>query len=144
MGRIGRPKLTLRATDYGRITQLSARGISERELAEQLGVSWNTWKRLKAEDERAADALRAGRAREETALVGALFSAAIEKGNVVAAIFLLKARHGYQDTPAPKGDGPRVAVVFQLPAPLDRKQYAALLEAAPPKAIREAGVSDAG
>jgi hypothetical protein len=57
-----------------------------------------------------------------------LYTAATEKGDVVAAMFLLKCRHNYNDRPT--GVEPNsVSVVFQLPAPLDPSAYTKLLHA---------------
>ncbi len=88
---MGRPKKNLQSTDYGRIEELAAQGLSERQITSELGVSATTWRQIKRRDKRAAESLSRGRGREESALVGALFRAATEKGNVAAAIFLLKA-----------------------------------------------------
>ncbi len=81
-----------------------------------------------------------GRGREESALVGALYRLAVEKGNVTAAIFLLKTRHKYIDQP--KADPPesRVEVTFQIPAALSPEKYKQLVEVTPKRALNEAGV----
>ncbi|UZO97645.1 Hypothetical protein RMHFA_05589 [Roseomonas mucosa] len=55
-----------------------------------------------------------GRDAEHNTLFNALFKAATEKGNATAAMFLLKARHGYRE-----GDqsdiANRVSITFALP-----------------------------
>ena len=66
-------------------------------------------------------------------LAGRLFAVATDDAHpqaVTAAIFLLKARHGYRDQgPVEGGDGgPRVNLTFNLPAPLSGDQYRRLVE----------------
>lgn len=65
-----------------------------------------------------------GREQEHKALFNALFRAATEKGNVVAAMFLLKSRHGYRE-----GDqteiGNRVSINFNLPGALPLEAFIA-------------------
>jgi len=81
-----------------------------------------------------------GRGAEHSALVGVLYKAAVDKGNIVAAMFLLKARHGYVEG-APVESGNRVNIVFQLPAPLSPEQYAQVVRANP-KAIEAAAEAE--
>jgi len=140
---MARPKLNLRPADYGRIGEMAARGLSERQIASELGIAVATWRGIKGRDRRAAEALDTGRGREESALVGALYKAATEKGNVVAAIFLLKARHHYVDQPQPQVPENRVEVTFQIPAPLSREQYKKLIEVTPKRALNEAEIDGA-
>ncbi|MFP3942080.1 MAG: hypothetical protein ACLF0P_17435 [Thermoanaerobaculia bacterium] len=134
------PKKHLRKKDYARVEELAGRGVAEKSIARAVGVSWHRWRALRdGEDPRAAAALERGRAKEHDALVGALFSKAMA-GNVTAAIFLLKCRHGYIDQPKPETVDNKVQITFQLPAPLDPAEYDRLVSAAPPRALREAGL----
>lgn len=132
------PRRHLLAAHLAEVRQLSAQGCSERTIAKALGMSYGAWRRALDADPRTQAALAEGRAVEHDALVGSLFKAATEKGNVIAAIFLLKARHGYRDT-ADVTPVNQVAVVFQMPAPLTPDQYQRVLAATPPKVLAEAG-----
>ena len=136
-----RPRKHLRPRDYPAIEEWSANGVSEREIASQLGLAPATWRRVKRDDSRALEALERGRGREETALVGALYRAATApKPNVVAALFLLKSRHGYIDNPVPEPPEHAVKVEINLPPPLSPREYEKVIEATPRRALKEAGV----
>lgn len=110
---------------------------AEREAAEYLaaernpevliyaavGVTAAAWARIKKGDGALREALARGRAREHKALVDAMFDEAVS-GNVNAATFLLKARHGYNDKT--DAEPSRVQVAIMLPAALSDGQYAEL------------------
>jgi hypothetical protein len=68
------------------------------QVAKALGVSVKTLRRLIDEDPELADAADAAREQEEADLRDALMASAL-KGDTVAALFLLKSRHGYVDRP---------------------------------------------
>ena len=135
---MGRPRKNLKSADYPQIEQWATHGVSERDIASRLGMSPVTWRKVKERDLRARDALARGRGREETILVGCLYRAAVEKGNVTAAIFLLKTRHGYIDNPKPEMQESRVSVEVRLPAALSTNQYKQVLDITPKKALTEA------
>lgn len=138
------PKKRLKPADYPLIEQLASRGVSEKSIARALGLNFRTWMGLRdGGDPRAAEALERGRASEHDALVGVLFAKALA-GNIVAAIFLLKCRHGYIDQPKAESSENRVQITFQLPAPLAPAEYARLIHATPPGALREAGLLEGG
>jgi len=67
-------------------------------------------------------ALDQGREKERHTLHNVLYTAATESGNTTAAMFLLKARHGYRE-----GDqneqANRVNIVFQLPGAMKLDQF---------------------
>jgi hypothetical protein len=64
---------------------------------------------------------------------------AIESKNTTAAIFLLKARHGYRDIgPTDGGPDARVAIQVNIPAPMTAEQYARLISVTPQAIDREA------
>ncbi len=122
------PRRTLTRAELVQLEELAAKGCAERTICAALRLGHKTWEKAKKE-EPVADALARGRAREHDALVGSLYTAATEKGNIVAAIFLLKARHSYKDT----GDQPvdqRVQIAVTLPAALGPDQYQKLLATA--------------
>ncbi len=129
----GRPRKHLPAHGLHIIRGMAENGASEVEIAKALGMNFRTWRRLRDEDPVARDAWAEARGIEEGKLVGKLFQQAIEENNTTAAIFLLKARHGYRDVgPADGGDaGPRVNLTFNLPAPLNGDQYRRLVEVHP-------------
>ena len=77
--------------------QAGQRLAPEPLIAAELKLSAEEWGRLKREDAELRAALARGRAREHQRLVEALYSAATEDGNVAAATFLLRCRHGYDD-----------------------------------------------
>ena len=103
-----------------RIEALAADGFSIRGVAAGLGTSADTLRRWFDEQPDLQEAFERGRERERHALHNALYRAATELGNMPAAMFLLKARHGYRE-----GDqadvANRVSINFTLPAamPLD-------------------------
>ncbi|MEJ1372722.1 MAG: hypothetical protein RPU52_00430 [Candidatus Sedimenticola sp. (ex Thyasira tokunagai)] len=121
-----RPKKTLREKDYPLITELSARGLREVDIARAMGMSFCTWKRIKDENERALNALEEGRGIEHQALVGALYEQAM-KGNAIAAMFLLKTRHGYREGFTVEHTS-NVRVTFDLPGALSATQYEKVIE----------------
>lgn len=92
-------------------------------------MSQDTWRRIKGEDARAVEALEAGRAVEHDALVGKLFEMAMN-GNAVAALFLLKARHGYVEGSRIEHQQ-NVRITVELPAALDPATYGRLIEQRP-------------
>lgn len=119
---MGRKKIELRKTDYDKIKRLGSRGVSEVDICSALGISFPTWKRLKEEDEQAAQALDEARREEESALVGVLYEAATKDKNLTAAMFLLKARHGYKEG-SERVNANQVNVQITLPGAMDRKEY---------------------
>lgn len=139
---MARPRKRLSPRDLGKVEGMAEGGFSEAQIAAELGLTPYHWRKIKASDPKAAQALEVGRGREESALVGALYKSAM-KGNVTAAIFLLKTRHKYIDQP--KADPPesRVEVTFQIPAALSPEKYKQVIEVTPKRALKEAGV-DAG
>ena len=76
----------------------AARGLSESQVADALGVSRATLLRRKKDDEAFDAAIKRGKARGIQLISNALFEAAIE-GSVPAMIFYLKARAGWSDKP---------------------------------------------
>jgi len=124
---MGRKKKQLQKTDYLKIRRLGARGVSEVDICKSLGISFPTWKRLKQEDEKALEALEESRCEEESQLVGVLYEAAVKDKNITAAMFLLKARHGYRE-----GDQSKVAnqvnVQITVPGAMNEKEYQKLMQ----------------
>lgn len=76
------------------------------------------------------EALDRGRAKEHDALAAKLYETAME-GNVIAGMFLLKARHGYREGEPLKGGGSNVQVNINLPAAMTPEDYRRMIDATP-------------
>jgi hypothetical protein len=127
---MSRTKKLLPKGGLEKIRDLASRGHSERDIARALGMAPNTWTRLKDENPEAQDALDAGRSVEHLALYGKLYSKAVDDGDIVALLFLLKCRHGYRET-LDITQTNAVQVIFQIPAALAPEEYAKLITKAP-------------
>ena len=130
MKRTGRPLKTLPPNGLEVIRQIARTGATETSLAAALGLSYTTWTRIKNENPKAKAAWEEARSIERDLLVGELFRQAMEDHNTVAAIALLKLRHGMRDSgPADGSDGgARVGIVLNIPAALDPARYQQLVE----------------
>ena len=136
MARIGRPPKKLPPGALDVIREAAANGVAETKLAKMLKMDFSTWRRIREEDPAAKRVWEEAKAIERDVLAGRLFAVATNEEHpqaVTAAIFLLKARHGYRDVGAVEaGDGgPRVNLTFNLPAPLNGDQYRRLVEVHP-------------
>ncbi|MFO7877089.1 MAG: hypothetical protein R6U55_10965 [Desulfovermiculus sp.] len=110
------------------IEEMSARGADIRSIAKALGCSDHVLARWREEKPELEEALKNGRAHEHDLLVGKLLDTAINgtgKEAVTCAIFLLKARHGYNENATQDQAGPQVNITFELPGSLDPKTYEA-------------------
>ncbi len=105
--------------------EMAARGASLVSIAKALGTTDKPFTRWREDYPEIQEALDAGRAKEHDALVGTLLDQAVNHKNTTAAIFLLKARHGYNENAIPDGGGPQVNITFELPGSLDPKTYEA-------------------
>ncbi|MCD9027725.1 hypothetical protein LDO26_05835 [Luteimonas sp. BDR2-5] len=110
-----------------KIRDWAAIGYSKKAMAYRFGVCAETMNRWLADDPELQREFEQGREREHQALFNSLFTQATSRGNVTAAIFLLKSRHGYRE-----GDqsdiANRVSITFQLPGALPMDQYTKALE----------------
>jgi hypothetical protein len=104
------------------VRQASENGCTTKQIADACGVARSTFDRWVNDYPDIAAAYREGRKVEHDCLVGALYDAAINKSNITAAIFLLKARHGYTDQGGVVVEN-RVSINFQLPAALSPEEY---------------------
>ena len=130
--RLGRPRKTLPVNGYSIIEDMASRGCSENSIGFALNMCSDTWIALKHRDPKARDALERGRAVEHDALHGVLYEAAVTKGNIVAAMFLLKCRHGSRDQQGPVAEV-NTQMVVEVPPTIEdidewRKQYSPLEE----------------
>ena len=115
------------------VESLASKGCSEISIARGLGVSGPTWQRWRDGYPELLEAWHRGRATEHDALVGALFESATKQKNVTAAIFLLKARHGYRENQDITIQN-KVAVTFEVPGALKPDVYEAeIIKASLPK-----------
>jgi hypothetical protein len=111
-----------------RVRAWAASGSTINGIARMLGVGQETFQAWRERYPKLQAAYDEGREMEHKVLFNALFEAA-QKGNITAAIFLLKARHGYRE-----GDqselANRVSINFQLPGamPLDKFTQARVIE----------------
>lgn len=105
-----------------RIEALAADGFSIVGVAQHLYTSKDTLGRWFDEFPALKESFDRGRERERHTLHNALYRAATEQGNMTAAMFLLKARHGYRE-----GDqneqGNRVSINFTLPGAMPLAEY---------------------
>ena len=115
-------QVELQRHDYSLVVSLAAKGVNEASIADALWISPATFKALKKRDPQLIEALELGRAAEHDALVGRLRRLA-DDGNVVALLFLLKARHGYRDQGPDTNAVQAVAVNITLPEAKTREEY---------------------
>ena len=122
---LGKSEIVVTPTGLGIIEELAAKGCSVVTIAAALGVNKETFVHLRRRDPAVEEAFENGRAKEHDRLVANLNTAAAS-GNVVASIFLLRARHGYQS-----GEGIDVNVnvntggVLVVPAEMTVEEYVA-------------------
>lgn len=120
--RIGRPRLHPPDDAAARIEACTADGFSQVGVARALGASTEIFRRWLDDDPTLREAFDRGRERERHALHNMLYRSAMEGGNPTAAMFLLKARHGYRE--GDQGEqGNRVQITFTLPGALKPDQF---------------------
>ncbi len=107
-----------------RIRALAADGWSVRGIAARMGIGQDLLRRWFDADPALDEAMQQGREDERQTLHNVLYRAATEgsgKDSLIAAMFLLKARHGYREGDQQE-QGNRVSVTFNIPAamPLDK------------------------
>lgn len=116
----GRPRIQLPANAAAIIEEAAAQGASIIGIASKLRMSRETLNKRMDEDEGLREALARGREKERYCLHNALYKAAM-KGNVVASIFLLKARHGYREGDQEQAN--RVSITFALPGAMSMEDF---------------------
>jgi len=118
---LGKSEIIVSPTGLQIVEDLAAKGCSVVTIAAALGVNKETFLHIRRRDPAVEEAFENGRAKDR--LVANLNTAAAS-GNVVASIFLLRARHGYQSA-----DGIDVNVnvntggVLVVPAEMTVEQY---------------------
>ncbi len=104
------------------VEELAARGVAEATIAKALRMGKDGFRGVRRRQPEVQEALDRGRAIEHDRLVGKLFDTAME-GNVVAGIFLLKARHGYREGEPLEGGTSNVQVNINLPSAMSPDEY---------------------
>ena len=105
-----------------RIYNLAATGWSKRGIARSFSVTLETLNRWLEDYPTLNEAFEHGRDGERQTLHNVLYTLAVNDKDKVAAMFLLKARHGYREGDQSE-QANRVAVVFNLPGALTPEQY---------------------
>ena len=120
---LGKSEIVVTPTGLGIVEELAAKGCSVVTIARALGIDKETFRHIRGRDPAVEEAFENGRAKEHDRLVSNLNTAAAS-GNVVASIFLLRARHGYQSS---EGIDVNVNVntggVLVVPAEMTVEQY---------------------
>jgi hypothetical protein len=112
--KVGAKPKPIPADAAARIELLAGTGYSVVGIAAALNVGKDLLAQWLDDHPELAEAFARGRETERLALHSMLFKQAMEKGNSVAAMFLLKSRHGYREG-AEAEQGNKVSITFQLP-----------------------------
>ncbi len=112
---------------------LAATGFSIRGIAAHFGVSVTVFDRWLDESEELRECMNSGREDERLSLHNALYRKAMN-GDGPAAMFLLKARHGYREGDQSE-QGNKVSITFNLPGAMTADQYKTLEGIAKPKRV---------
>ncbi len=95
-GETGRSHWKITELGLAVVEELAGRGVHVATIARALGMSKDAFRSCRDRQPEVDDAFHRGMAKEHDALVTNLRTAA-DKGNIVANIFLLKARHQYRE-----------------------------------------------
>ena len=121
----GKPRKQPPADALEVITAATARGASKRGTAMALGCDMGTLNRWLDESNELKEAFELGREKERQTLHSVLYDCAVGgqgKDSLIAAMFLLKARHGYIEGDK-ASETNRVSINFQLPGALPLDQF---------------------
>ena len=124
-GTIGRPRAEPPPDAANRINALAADGFTHKGVALRMGVNDDVLRRWFNEHPELAHAFAEGRENERHTLHNKLFRLATEgtgKEGMVAAMFLLKARHGYREG-AEEAGGSRLTINFSLPGAMKPEAF---------------------
>lgn len=117
----GRPRKVAPPDAADVIRNVTATGASKVGVCMALACSTDVLDRWLNEDPALAEAFAHGRERERQTLHNVLYDAAVG-GNIVASMFLLKARHGYVEGQQ-EGQVNRVSINFSLPGAMSLKDF---------------------
>lgn len=125
-GGAGRSHYVVGAKGLKIIEELSARGVNLITIAKALRMSKDAFIACRHRQPEVEEALERGRAQEHDALVSNLRTAA-DEGNVIANLFLLKARHGYREgVPLEVNVAVNTSGVIVVPARMTVEGYLAM------------------
>ena len=122
---MAKPKIELMRHDYSLVVKMAAAGCTEATIAKALYMAPRTLRDVKKRDPKLLEAIEIGRAVEHDHLVGQLRKAA-DDGNIVACMFLLKSRHGYNDRGGDAAAMQAVQVNISLPEAMTREDALAV------------------
>lgn len=105
-----------------RIRALASDGFSVVGVAAGMGIGKDQLATWMDDDPALRDAFDEGRENERRTLHNKLYRLAMEKDHASAAMFLLKARHGYREGDQSDHDN-RVSVTIALPGAMTLSQY---------------------
>jgi hypothetical protein len=117
----GGPHHTVHLTDAGRavVRLMAALGNDVNTIAHRLGIGRATYQDILKRDDEAAEAQAVGKAALSDELAHLLLKGA-RAGNVVAAIYLSKARCGWRENDVPDA---KPNIVINLPGAMSEQQY---------------------
>jgi DNA-binding CsgD family transcriptional regulator len=123
------PRATLTDEGYKALAAMAAEGQDQASVANAFGMNRSTLQALIKRDQRAEDAMNVGKALLADELTHHLLNAA-RKGNIIAAIYLTKARLGWRE-----GDAPDVKpnIIINLPDSMSHEQYLNSIKVIEPK-----------
>lgn len=121
-GKGGRPRKDPPAGAEEKVRTLSAEGHSQVGIAEQFSIDVTTLVRWFEDFPAIKEAFDQGREKERHTLHNSLYVAATKGNNPSAAMFLLKARHGYRE--GDQGEqGNKVSITFNLPGAMPLENF---------------------
>lgn len=109
------------------IRRWASAGKSIAWIAQALKINHETLTEIRKRQPEVDAAIIAGKAIHEDELAGVLHDAAVTSGNIIAAMFLLKARYGWREGDVRDGAGANVNVVITMPGAMTPDQYIANL-----------------
>jgi hypothetical protein len=118
----GRPRKNPPADAAQRIQAAASQGASLIGIANACGVGRDVLSRWFEETPALRDALDMGREEERKQLHNVLFELATKEKDKIAAMFLLKARHGYREGDQEQ-QANRVSITFTLPGAMKPDQF---------------------
>lgn len=120
------------------IKQATATGASKRGVAMALGAHVETLNKWLDESPELKEAFEQGRETERQTLHNVLYDCAVGgqgKDSLIAAMFLLKARHGYREGEQAT-EANRVSVTFNIPAAMPLDKFTVIENEPDPRAKR--------